>query len=37
MFKVVPDDETFNETAVGGSLLDQIGRDGARQMPAVGL
>ena len=37
MLKVVHDAEVSNETAAGGSLLDQIVRDGARQMLAAAL
>lgn len=37
MLKVVQDVEASNENAAGGSLLDQIVRDGARQMLAAAL
>ena len=37
MLKVVQDVEASNETAAGGSPLDQIVRDGARQMLAAAL
>lgn len=37
MLKVVHDAEASNENAAGGSLLDQIVRDGARQMLAAAL
>jgi transposase-like protein len=37
MLKVVHDAEASNETAVGGSLLDEIVRDGARVMLAAAL
>lgn len=37
MLKVVHDAEASNENTVGGSLLDQIVRDGARQMLAAAL
>jgi Transposase, Mutator family len=37
MLKVVHDVEASNENAAGGSLIDQIVRDGARQMLAAAL
>jgi len=37
MLEVVQDVEASNENAAGGSLLDQIVRDGARQMLAAAL
>jgi putative transposase len=37
MLKVVQDTSVSNENAAGGSLLDEIVRDGARQMLAVAL
>jgi len=37
MLKVVHDAEASNENTAGGSLLDQIVRDGAQQMLAAAL
>jgi uncharacterized membrane protein len=37
MLKVDHDAEASNENAAGGSLLDEIVRDGARQMLAAAL
>jgi hypothetical protein len=37
MLKVVQDADAFNENTVSSSLLDEIGRNGARQMLAAAL
>jgi hypothetical protein len=37
MLEVVQDAEAFNESTTSSSLLDEIGRNAARQMPASAL